>query len=176
MDRFFKNMKPIKYMKLYDISSIKTGKLNANAMTNNGQYAFFTCSKEDYKTDTFEFDGEAILIAGNGEVGLTKYYNGKFNAYQRTYVLQDFKVNAQYLKLYLENNLVRFLKTKTNTSAMSYITLATLESFNVPIIEKIEQNSIVYKLSIFNKYYTNLIENQNKLLKMKSYLNDNLFI
>lgn len=76
---------------LGEICTIKTGKLDANAMIEGGRYPFFTCAKQTYQTDTYSFSGEAILVAGNGEVGLTKYYNGKFNAYQRTYVLQSLR-------------------------------------------------------------------------------------
>ena len=78
--------------KLKDLCSLSTGKLDANAMTSDGKYSFFTSGEKVYKTDTFAFDGDAILIAGNGNVGLQHTYRGKFNAYQRTYVLMDFKL------------------------------------------------------------------------------------
>lgn len=67
-----------------------TGKLDSNAMVENGRYPFFTCAKESYKIDSYAFDCEALLLAGNNAAGIydVKHYKGKFNAYQRTYVLR----------------------------------------------------------------------------------------
>jgi len=91
---------------LGDICKITTGKLDANAMTDDGEYPFFTCAREDYRTDTFAFEGDSLLISGNGEIGNVKRYNGKFNAYQRTYVLQNFSENIEYLMYVLVNSLL----------------------------------------------------------------------
>lgn len=74
---------------LGDLVDIKTGKLDANAAEDGGEYPFFTCSREIYAINKYAFDCEAILLAGNNAVGdfNVKYYKGKFNAYQRTYVI-----------------------------------------------------------------------------------------
>ena len=79
--------------KLSDVATFTTGKLNSNAAIENGIYPFFTCSPETLKINTFAFDQEAILLAGNNAEGnfCIKYYNGKFNAYQRTYVISNKK-------------------------------------------------------------------------------------
>ena len=82
------------YVKLGDICHITTGKLDANAQVDNGIYPFFTCAEQSYKIDNFAFDTEALLISGNGaNLGYINYYKGKFNAYQRTYVLDLFSEN-----------------------------------------------------------------------------------
>ena len=83
-----------KKIKLGEICKIKTGKLDVNAMVDGGEYPFFTCAKTVYTIDSYSFDCEALLIAGNGDIGDIKYYNGKFDAYQRTYVLFDFTYYA----------------------------------------------------------------------------------
>ena len=71
----------IKY--LGDLCSITTGKLDANAMVENGKYPFFTCAEDTFRIDEYAFDTEALLISGNGaNLGYIHYYNGKFNAYQ----------------------------------------------------------------------------------------------
>ncbi|PTJ34077.1 restriction endonuclease subunit S, partial [Staphylococcus simulans] len=75
---------------LGQLSDITTGSLDANAMVPNGKYKFFTCARETYQIDKYAFDTEALLISGNGaNVGYIHYYKGKFNAYQRTYVLDN---------------------------------------------------------------------------------------
>ena len=72
---------------LEEVSTIKTGKLNSKAAVSNGIYPFFTCSQETYRTNTFSFNQEAVLLAGNNAIAIypLKIYSGKFDAYQRTY-------------------------------------------------------------------------------------------
>lgn len=74
----------VKYIKNY--VNVVTGKEDANHSSINGKYPFFTCSNDILSCDDYKFEGKAILIAGNGDFNV-KYYDGKFNAYQRTYVL-----------------------------------------------------------------------------------------
>ena len=88
---------------------IKTGKLDANAMRPNGEFRFYTCAKEFYLIDEYAFDTEALLISGNGaNVGYIHYYKGKFNAYQRTYVLDQWQQNIIFIQYFLE----QFLKER----------------------------------------------------------------
>ena len=80
------------------ITQIITGKEDANFSTPNGKYKFFTCSNTPLQCDNYCFDSSSILIAGNGDFNV-KHYSGKFNAYQRTYVLTPNK--EYYALLYL---------------------------------------------------------------------------
>jgi type I restriction enzyme S subunit len=66
------------------LASFQTGKLNSNAAKPNGVYPFFTCSQEILRTDTYSFDTECVLLAGNNANGVfhIKYFKGKFDAYQ----------------------------------------------------------------------------------------------
>ena len=117
------------------VTSIKTGKLDANAEKKDGKYPFFTCDAIPKRIDDYAFDAEAILISGNGSrVGHVHYYKGKFNAYQRTYVLSDFRhnINLSYLKTYLENELRPYIARNKKGSAVPYITLPMLQNFKLP--------------------------------------------
>lgn len=90
-------------MRLGDLVNVRTGKLDSNASCDNGKYPFFTCSKEVLSINDYAFDCECVLLAGNGELN-TKYYNGKFNAYQRTYVIESLykeKLNTKYMYHFL---------------------------------------------------------------------------
>ena len=81
----FNSLRDFEEYKLGKICNITTGKLDANAMIDNGKYRFYTCAKEYSLIDKYAFDTEALLISGNGAyVGYIHYYKGKFNAYQRT--------------------------------------------------------------------------------------------
>lgn len=113
------------------ICKTKTGKLDANAMVKKGLYRFYTCAKEFYYINKYAFDTEALLISGNGNVGYIHYYKGKFNAYQRTYVLSDFKENIIYIKYFLENNLSNRIEIEKNIGNTPYIVLGALTEMNI---------------------------------------------
>lgn len=135
-------------VKLGEICDIATGKLDANAMEENGIYPFFTCAKEIYRINRYAFDTEALLVSGNGEyVGYIHYCKGKFNAYQRTYVLDKFKTEILFVKFALQYHLPkRVLQTKSNSNT-PYIVIGTLQDMIIPKPSLQEQIAIVNILS-----------------------------
>ena len=141
-----------KEKRLGEICKITTGKLDANTMTENGKYRFYTCAKEFFKIDNYAFDTEALLISGNGaNVGYIHYYKGKFNAYQRTYVLDQFSEHIIYIKYFLE----MFLKEKINREKKEgntpYIVLGTLSGMKIKIPLLSKQQKIASFLSAIDK-------------------------
>ena len=135
---------------LRELCSIRTGRLDANAAVENGRYPFFTCSREELRINKYSFNGEAILLAGNGDVGHTKYYSGKFDAYQRTYVLMDFKINPKLIKCYIDMAVPTIVQKELQGGAMPYIKLSTLEkvSFFAPN-DFNEQEAIIKDIELF---------------------------
>ena len=129
-------------VKLGELCSIKTGKLDANAMIDNGEFPFFTCAREDFRTDTYAFEGDSLLISGNGDIGIVKRYNGKFNAYQRTYVLQDFIQEIAYVQCFVEHHLPKRVLKEKNIGAMPYIVLSTLSEMPIILPPTYIQNAI----------------------------------
>lgn len=121
-----------------------TGKLDSNAMVENGRYPFFTCAKESYKIDSYAFDCEALLLAGNNAAGIydVKHYKGKFNAYQRTYVLRLMNEKWSYIlfKRQLEDKL-QYLQSQSKGTNTRYLTLGILNElcFVVPPVAEQEQ-------------------------------------
>jgi type I restriction enzyme S subunit len=136
---------------LDDICSIETGKRDANEAVEGAEYLFFTTSRDVSRIDTFRWDTEALLIAGNANVGEVKHYVGKFEAYQRTYVLSDFvdAVIPRFLFYVAKSELKQYLMDKTNSAAMTYIVLGTLKNFPIPIPPIEVQREIVSILDIF---------------------------
>ncbi len=128
---------------------ITTGKLDANAMVADGEYPFFTCARENYRIDRYAFDCEALLVSGNGaNVGYVHYYNGKFNAYQRTYVISGFSADAHFLKMFLDHNIQDRIRTEVNASNTPYITMGTLTEMEVFLPSNLaEQRAIAEALS-----------------------------
>ena len=148
--------------------NIKTGKLNANAMEKDGQYRFYTCAKDYYKINTYAFDGEAILISGNGaHVGYVHYYNGKFNAYQRTYVLMDFTENILFIKYYLDIHLKHKINIENNKGNIPYIVLNTIKDMEIKFPSLEEQEKIGGYLSLLDKEIDNLKKQKELIKEMK---------
>ncbi len=152
---------------LSQICHISTGKLNANAMSEGGKYKFFTCAKEDYFVDTFAFDGEALLIAGNGNIGTIKYYSGKFNAYQRTYVLTQIKENIIYVKGFMDLHFMKKVVAEKQQGAMPFIKLSTLSDFIVKCPSRIIQSKIASIIDEKTKKLYLMNEELNLLMKQK---------
>ena len=147
---------------LGSLCKITTGKLDANAMVEDGEYRFYTCAKDYYRIDKYAFDTEALLISGNGaNVGYIHYYKGKFNAYQRTYILDRFEENMTYVKFFLQMFLPKRIKGEKNDGNTPYIVLSTLSEmeFSIPCI--IEQTKIANFLSAIDEKIE-LVANQIK--------------
>lgn len=122
-----------------DLFFCTTGKLDSNAAVKGGRYPFFTCAKEIFYINDYAFDQEALLLAGNNAAGKydVKYYNGKFNAYQRTYVLSLRKKGIYSIfKKQLEDKL-EYLQSQSKGSTTRYLTMGILKklTFYVPDME-----------------------------------------
>lgn len=150
-------------------ASFKTGKLDANAMVIDGEYRFYTCAREYSYIDTYDFDTEALLVSGNGaNVGYVHYFKGKFNAYQRTYVLSDFSASVSYLKIYLERKLADRIRVEVNAGNTPYITMDTLTDMPIvlPSIFE-EQVAIGTILSDMDEEIQTLRQRLNKTRQIK---------
>ena len=137
---------------LGNLCSITTGKLDANAMVENGKYRFYTCAREYYYINDFAFDTDALLISGNGaNVGYIHHYNGKFNAYQRTYVLDNWKQNIIYIKYFLEMFLKKRINDGKNEGNTPYIVLSVLSEMPIKLPSIQEQEKIAEFLTAIDE-------------------------
>lgn len=128
-------------VKIGDLTKIKTGKLDANVSSEDGKYPFFTCSKEPLKISTYSYDCECVLVAGNGDLNV-KYYNGKFDAYQRTYIIEangSGKLYMPYLYYFMEDYIDELRKQAIG----GVIKLANLTDALIELPSVDEQKSIV---------------------------------
>ncbi|UQF33151.1 restriction endonuclease subunit S [Enterococcus faecalis] len=164
--------------KLGDITKISTGKLDANAMVENGKYDFYTSGIKKYRIDVPAFEGPAITIAGNGAtVGYMHLADNKFNAYQRTYVLQEFVVDRSFLFSEIGNKLPKKINQEARTGNIPYIVMDMLTELKLSIPQdEAEQSKIG---SFFKQIDKTITLHQNKLEQLKdlktSYL-QNMFI
>lgn len=152
--------------KLGKIAIIRTGKLDSNAAVIGGRYPFFTCDPNTLSIDVWAYDTEAVLLAGNNASGnyTAKYYKGKFNAYQRTYIIEsadEEKLNIRYF-CYALNQQLRLLKTMSSGSTTKFLTVRMLDNLDIPLPSINIQTEIVNILSA----YDDLIENNQKQIKL----------
>ena len=135
--------------------TIKTGKLDSNAAIEGGKYPFFTCSRDVFEIDSFSFDCEAILLAGNNAVGNfnVKHYSGKFDAYQRTYVITiDVENNLNYRFLYYQ--MLKSLKELKNSSVgagTKFLKIGIIKDLKISVPSLDEQKDVVAKIDKLNE-------------------------
>ena len=142
-------------MRLGEVCNVKTGKLDANASSPSGKYPFFTCANEPLKINTFSYDCECCLVAGNGDLNV-KYYSGKFDAYQRTYIVESKnknKLNTKYLYYLLENRL-EHLREVSIGGIIKYIKLNNLTDIIIKYLPFYEQHSIANELDTISAVLT----------------------
>lgn len=148
--RFKEFTEPWERRKLGELCSITTGKLDANAMNSDGKYDFYTSGIDVFKIDVAAFEGPAITIAGNGaSVGYMHLADGKFNAYQRTYVLTSFFADRQFLSIAIGNELPDKIQEEVRGSGIPYIVLNMLTDLAIPFPSQEEQ-------AVVGHYFTNL--------------------
>lgn len=150
-----------------ELLNVFTGKKNANETSPTGKYKFFSCAPESLLSNTYLYDGAAIIVAGNGAyTGRTRFYDGKFELYQRTYglTLKDgFDKNNIY-------GLYVFMKTifepdkmgGTHGSAIPYIVLSDLTDYKLK-----------YNKEEFDKF-SNLVSGNIKMIQENEKSNEEL--
>ncbi|MFA7136621.1 MAG: restriction endonuclease subunit S [Bacteroidales bacterium] len=123
-----------KFLKVGDVCNITTGSLDSNAFVENGKYPFYTCAKEPTNIDTYAFDDDVVLVAGNNAQGNfhVNRFKGKFNAYQRTYILtSNGEISIDYI-YYLLSLALKLLKDKSQGSQTKFLTIGILREIQVP--------------------------------------------
>ena len=139
-------------VKLGELTKIKTGKLDANAADVDGLYPFFTCSKEPLKINKYSYDCECVLVAGNGDLNV-KYYNGKFDAYQRTYIIEVIagdRLLPRYLYYFLDAY-VEVLRKQSIGGVIKYIKLGNLTDAVLDLPSLSKQREVICALDLYNQ-------------------------
>lgn len=164
----------MEYRKLKTLAKYPTGKLNSNAAVEDGKYPFFTCAHDIYRIDQYSYDGEYVLLGGNNASGDFPifYYNGKFDAYQRTYLIQPLSKDTDTKYLYYSIGLkLHQMKANASGTATKFLTQPILNNINIEYRDIEEQKRIADILSA----YDNLIENNNKRIKLLEQMAENLY-
>ena len=158
-----------KRYRLADFLPVITGKKNANVSSPKGEYPFFSCSQDIAWTDDYSFEGSAILLAGNGDFNV-KWYNGKFEAYQRTYVLIPY--NSRYTSwLYcaVRHNL-NVITSAARGSVIKFITKGNLEDFAFFAPSDLTACSIIDTFTSITRTIDGLVSENYRLIELRDSL------
>lgn len=158
-----------KEYRLVDFLPVITGKKNANVSSDKGQYPFFSCSQNIAWTDNYSFEGNAILVAGNGDFNV-KWYNGKFEAYQRTYVLIPYNPRyTSWLYYAVKYNLAE-ITSAARGSVIRFITKGNLENFSFLAPRELDKCEIIDTFSTINHAIEQRVQENYRLQALRDYL------
>ncbi|WQV84195.1 restriction endonuclease subunit S [Helicobacter pylori] len=118
---------------LGELTQLKVGNKNANHSSNQGKYPFFTCSNNPLRCETYQFEGKHIIISGNGNFYVT-HYDGKFDAYQRTYVVSPNNPNHYVLIYLFVKSYTNYLKLQSRGSIIKFITKSDIENIKIVLL------------------------------------------
>ena len=158
--------------KLGAISHIKTGSCNGDQAVDNGKYPFFVRSQKVYAIDSYSYDGEAILVPGEGGIGsIFHYINGKFDYHQRVYKISDFADNVcgKYIFFYMSRYFGEYALSLTVKATVDSLRLPTFEEFVICMPLNIEeQQAIATILNDMDKEIDDLEAQRDKYRLLKS--------
>lgn len=135
---------------LADVATFRSGSRNTNTAVTGGEYPFFVCSSEVLNCCEFDFDEEAVIMAGNNADGVfhLHHYSGKFAARQRTYVITPKSSALDCRWLYHQLGLLQSVfKAAAIGTTTQYLTIGMLRSAEIPIPPLAVQRAIVKALS-----------------------------
>ncbi|WP_322876325.1 restriction endonuclease subunit S [Mycoplasmopsis felis] len=159
-----------------NIANITNGKLDANAMVKSGMYNFYTSGIDVYKIDKYSFEGEGISIAGNGvNMGYMHLVSGKYNAYQRTYILNNIKIDRHFLFYNLWKNFWEFCQKNTREGSIPYLLYNDISDFKIFKSHSNEQQKIGKLLDQISNLITLEQSKLNKLKQLKETLLQKMF-
>lgn len=155
-------------IKLKYLSNIKTGEKDTIDKNDGGRYPFFIRSKKVQKIDTYSYDEEAVLTAGDGDIGkIFHYIRGKFEYHQRVYKFSKFnKITGKYLYYYLHHNLAQEVVKLSAKTTVDSLRLPMLQNFIVSIPPLQEQTAIANYLDEKTAKIDTAITQKEKLITL----------
>jgi type I restriction enzyme, S subunit len=155
---------------LGQIASIKTGSRNNQDKNTDGQYPFFVRSAQVEAIDSYSYNGEAILIPGEGGIGeIFHYINGPHEVHQRVYRISDFSsnVNAKFVYFFIRSFFGDHAMRNTVKATVDSLRLPTFLEFSLHLPSLKEQNAIAETLTSLDDELVSLNRQVLKLRMVK---------
>ncbi len=141
-------------------ASIKTGSKNTQDKREGGKYPFFVRSQEVERINTYSYNGEAVLTAGDG-VGTGKvfhYIHGRFDVHQRVYRISNFsdRLDGRYFFFQFSERFRHRIMSMTAKSSVDSVRMETIAGMRIPLPPRREQRAIAAALSDSNELIRSL--------------------
>ena len=177
--RFTGHTTPLQTKKLGDISDIQTGSSDVQDAIPDGLYPFFVRSEVILRSNRYLYDGESILIPGEGRIGeVIHYYKGKFDYHQRVYKISDFvnRIVPKFIFFSMQYSFKKHALRHTVKATVDSLRLPTISSYTVNLSEESEQIKIVHFFQILDSLITATERKVNLLKKKKQAYLQKMFI
>ena len=155
--------------RLGEFFPVITGKMNANISSDKGKYPFFSCSQNIAWTNQYSFDGKAVLVAGNGDFNV-KWYDGKFEAYQRTYVLMPYDGHLLAFLYYATQDGLERITSAARGSVIRFITKGNIENHEIAVPDNLADLSVIQILQDLNEQIAYNIKESSSLAALRDTL------
>lgn len=131
--------------RLGEVADIRTGKRNNQDKVSDGLYPFFVRSQDVERINTYSYDGEAVLVPGEGGIGnIFHYINGKFEVHQRVYKISDFlNVSGKYVYYYMKQSFGAHALKNTVKATVDSLRLPTFQEFELKIPNNLEEQKAI---------------------------------
>lgn len=156
--------------RLGDVSAIKTGSKNNQDKIEDGTYPFFVRSQHVEKINTYSYDGEAILVPGEGGIGsIFHYICGKFDYHQRVYKISDFRDDTcgKFIYYGMIQNFGEQATSNSVKATVDSLRLPTFLSFTFQAPSIDEQTAIATVLSDMDAEISALEARREKTRQVK---------
>ena len=163
--------------KFRDVCNITTGNKNTQDKSNDGIYPFYVRSQIVERINSWTFDGEAILTAGDG-VGVGKvfhYSTGKIGVHQRVYILSDFKCDGKYLYSYFAGHFYNRVKRMSAKNSVDSVRMEMIADMPISLPSTEEQKKIGHLLALLDERIATQTKIIEDLKKLKSAISERLF-
>lgn len=155
------------------IAKVTTGNQDTLNADPDGAYPFYVRSPIVERCNAYTFDGEGILMAGDG-AGAGRVFHlvdGKYAVHQRVYRFYDFKyMNPVLLKYYLENLFSTVMDYGSAKTTVPSVRLPMIQDFCVCVPPENEQQEMISVLSYKTEKIDKLIAlKEAKIEKLEQY-------
>ena len=158
---------------LEKLMQIETGNRNTEDKIIGGQFLFFVRSQQVESINSYSYDCEAVLTAGDG-AGTGKVYhyiNGKFDAHQRVYIMTQFeKIKGIYFYYFFSTNFLKVVNKYTAKTSVDSVRRHMISNMPILLPSLPEQTAIAEILTTADREIELLIKDLEQYKLIKKYL------
>lgn len=150
------------------LCDIMTGNQDTQDSEDDGKYPFYVRSPIIHHSNSYTYDGEGILMAGDGAGAGRVFHHayGKYAIHQRVYCFYDFRdINTDYFYYFISELFAKVMDKGSAQSTVPSVRLPMIKDFYFCLPSLEEQNGIVKFLNSNIPKYDSLISEKQALIE-----------